>query len=123
MDSKSTGGGKLKINIVKGEMLRDVQTFGQMDPYVTIHYMGQKYKTKIMNSAGKNPVWNDSFDIEIGSMSDELQFFVKDNDMIGATEIGSTIMKASQLCINNGVRDWFTFTFSGEEAARVFIET
>jgi Ca2+-dependent lipid-binding protein len=72
MDSKSTGGGKLKINIVKGEMLRDVQTFGQMDPYVTIHYMGQKYKTKIMNSAGKNPVWNDSFDIEIGSMSDEL---------------------------------------------------
>ena len=54
-------------------------------------------------------MWNDSFELQLGSVSDEIQFYIKDNDMIGATEIGNVIMKASQLCINNGVREWFTF--------------
>jgi Ca2+-dependent lipid-binding protein len=76
-----------------------------------------------MKGAGKFPTWNNTFEIQIGSTSDEIQFFLKDNDLIGATQIGSTILKASSLCINNGVKDWFSFTFEGKEAARVFLET
>ncbi len=91
----ASGIGKLTIKVVKGDLYRDVETFGKMDPYVTILYLGEKFKTKIMNSAGKEPVWNDSFDINLKSMGDELQFYVKDNDVVGATEIGSTLMKAS----------------------------
>jgi Ca2+-dependent lipid-binding protein len=119
----SGGIGKLTIKVVKGELYRDVEIFGKMDPYVTILYLGEKFKTKIMDGAGKEPVWNDSFDINLKSMSDELQFYVKDDDVVGAKEIGSTLMKASQLCINNGVRDWFTFTYEGKEAARIYLET
>lgn len=58
-------------------------------------------------------MWNHTFDIPIGALSDDMQFYVKDNDVVGATEIGSAIIKASSLCINNGVRDWFTFNYQG----------
>ena len=95
---------------MSAKLTRDVETFGRMDPYVTCEYLGQKYKTIIHEDGAKNPVWNHTFNIPIGSTSDDMQFYVKDNDVVGATEIGSAIIKASSFCINNGVRDWFTFT-------------
>jgi Ca2+-dependent lipid-binding protein len=113
-DMKSSG--HLQLKIVSGKLIRDVETFGKMDPYVTCIYMGQKYKTIINEDGGKTPVWNHTFDIPIGSVQDDLEFHLKDNNVIGAEEIGSSILKASSLCINNGVREWFTFTYQGTEA-------
>ncbi len=52
-----------------------------------------------------------------------MQFYVKDNDVVGAKEIGSTIIKASSLCINNGVRDWFTFFYEGKEVGQILMES
>ncbi len=52
-----------------------------------------------------------------------MQFFVKDNDVVGATEIGSAIIKASSFCINNGVRDWFTFNYQGEAIGQILMES
>lgn len=109
----NSSGGHLQLKIVSGKLTRDVETFGKMDPYVTCEYLGQKYKTIIHEDGGKTPVWNHTFDIPIGALSDDMQFYVKDNDVVGATEIGSAIIKASSLCINNGVRDWFTFNYQG----------
>ena len=36
----SGSGGQLTLKVVKGELYRDVETFGNMDPYVTVLYMG-----------------------------------------------------------------------------------
>jgi Ca2+-dependent lipid-binding protein len=82
---------------------------------VTLLYLGQKFKTVIHEDGGKNPVWNHTFEIEIGSIHDDMQFYCKDNDLIGATEIGSAVIKASSLCINGGVREWFTFRYQNED--------
>ena len=119
----NSSGGQLQLKIVSGKLTRDVETFGKMDPYVTCEYLGQKYKTIIHEDGGKNPVWNHTFDIPIGALSDDMHFFVKDNDIVGATEIGSAIIKASSFCINNGVRDWFTFNYQGEAIGQVLMES
>ena len=113
MDSSNTGG-HLHITVVEGRLTRDVEMFGKQDPYVTIIYGGNKYKTKIIDGGGKTPVWNHSFDFKIGAISDELKFFCKDDDVIGAKLIGEATIKASSLCFNNGVRDWFTFEYEGK---------
>lgn len=109
--------------MVQGNLSRDVETFGKQDPYVTIHYGGVKYKTKIIDGGGKTPVWNHAFDIPIASASDDLQFYVKDNDVIGAKLIAQAVIKASALCYNNGVRDWFTVTYEGKDAGQILLET
>ncbi len=80
-----------------------------MDPYVKFVYMGTRYKTRIVEDGGQNPTWNQSFDISITSLSDEIQFEVKDDEVCGARLIGTLTIKASALCINNGVREWFDF--------------
>ena len=59
-----------------------------MDPYVTIHYDGNIYKTQILDEAGKHPVWNMSFDITIKNISDEITFIVYDKDLTDSDEIG-----------------------------------
>lgn len=94
-----------------------------MDPYVICLYLGQKFKTNIHDSGGKTPVWNHIFDIQIGSTSDDMQFHVKDNDVVGAKLIGSALIKASSFCINNGVREWFSINHEGEEVGQILIES
>ena len=48
---------------------------------------------------------------------------MKDHDTIGATLIGSATIKASALCINNGVRDWFTFEYKNRSVGQILLET
>ena len=86
-------------------------------------YQGTKYKTRVHENGGKNPVWNQAFDLQIGSISDDIAFEVKDNDTVGATLIGGATIKASALCYNNGVRDWFTVEFKGRSAGQILLET
>lgn len=43
--------------------------------------------------------------------------------MVGATIIGTATIKASALCFNNGVRDWFTFEYKGKSCGQVMFET
>ena len=86
-------------------------------------YMGTKYKTRIHENGGKNPVWNQTFVLQLGSTTDDIKFEVKDNDAVGATIIGQATIKASSLCINGGVRDWFTVDFRGRSAGQILIES
>ena len=62
LGSQSSGGGLLHINVVQGRLTRDVEAFGKQDPYVKITYQGTKYKTRVHENGGKNPVWNQAFD-------------------------------------------------------------
>ena len=108
--------GQLTVKVVQGRLTRDLELIGKQDPYVKLEYMGKRYKTRIHEDGGKEPVWGDVFEIALGSISDELNFECKDNEVIGARSIGSAVIKGSSLCINNGVRDWFTIYFEDKSA-------
>ena len=56
-------------------------------------------------------------------MSDEFTIEVKDQDVLSSSLIGMTKVKASSLCINNGVRDWFTVDYKGRSAGQVCLDT
>ena len=45
--------------------MKDTEKFGKMDPFVTIDYNTQIYKTKIDYDSGKNPVWGQTFEFPI----------------------------------------------------------
>jgi len=117
-------GGILRINVVHGKLTKDLETFGKQDPYVKITYMGTPYKTKVHQNGGKNPVWNQAFEIRIGSINDDMLVEVKDDDVVGAKIIGKATIKASSMCINGGVRDYFTMTdLHGKSVGQIMLET
>ena len=62
MQSSTSTGGLLHINVVQGRLTRDVESFGKQDPYVKIVYLGTRYKTRVHENGGKTPVWNQAFD-------------------------------------------------------------
>jgi len=82
-------GGILTISVLQGKLYRDTEKIGKMDPFVQINYMGSIFKTKTMNEAGKNPVWNENFDIPIQSMGDFLEISIFDEDNLTNDFVGS----------------------------------
>jgi len=59
-------------------LTRDVEMFGKMDPYCKINYREADFKTKVKQNAGKHPVWNENFDIDIQYIGDDITFSVMD---------------------------------------------
>ena len=114
----------MRINVVHAKLTKDVDAFGKQDPYCKLTYMGTPYKTRVHESGGKAPVWNQAFEIRIGSLSDEILVEVKDDDVVGAKHIGQTNLKCSSLAINNGVREYFTLMDKhGQDVGQILFET
>lgn len=45
------------------KLTRDVEFFITMDPYVKLVCGSTTFKTKVANSGGKTPAWNDEFEL------------------------------------------------------------
>ena len=97
--------------------------FGKMDPFVKIKYMGQKFKTKVHNSGGKNPIWNETFDFRPSGMDTDLEIAVLDEDVTTDDFIGSAVIKIRNLVTGNGVKEWFTLMYKSKNAGQVYMET
>ena len=54
---------KLSITLQKASYLHDADLFGKQDPFVVIECAGKTYKTKVIDGGGKNPVWNETFEL------------------------------------------------------------
>ena len=48
----------LYVTVIEGQLSRDTEMFGEMDPYVSLEYQGTSYNTKVHKGGGKTPKWN-----------------------------------------------------------------
>ena len=53
-----------------------------MDPYITVEYGNIKKKTKTKSQAGKFPIWNESFEFNIGPQSEQVKVCCMDSDLL-----------------------------------------
>lgn len=63
-----------------------------MDPFIQINYGKLKLKTKVLDEAGKKPIWNEDFEIKIEDLEDEITLTCYDedvavNDLVGDVKI------------------------------------
>ena len=94
-----------------------------MDPFVEIEYKGKQYKTKVNEDGGKNPQWNESFDIPIVSMSDTLKITCFDEDALSNDVVATKEFSLEMLCENQGINEWLSLEYEGKKAADVQVET
>lgn len=94
--------------------MRDTEWLGKMDPYCTITYKNQKFKTKVHENAGKLPKWNQSFSFEVESPTEEIVLRCWDMDLTSSDPIGYATIKLSSLMINCGIDDWFPIMYENK---------
>ena len=69
-------------------MTRDTETFGKMDPFVKFKYGELEFMTTEKSNAGKKPIWNETFQIDVKSLEDNLILAVMDADPMSDDIIG-----------------------------------
>ena len=69
-----------------------------MDPFIIIEYQGMEFKTKTADNAGKNPKWNEHFEIEIYSLQDDIKIECLDDDFLENDSVGSKVFKVRAIC-------------------------
>jgi Ca2+-dependent lipid-binding protein len=88
--NKEALGGVLKILVKKGKLYRDTEAIGKMDPFVEIEYKNKKYRTRVKEEGGKLPVWNQTLEIPLESLLDEIKVCCYDQDSFTNDLIGET---------------------------------
>jgi Ca2+-dependent lipid-binding protein len=105
--------------------MRNTEIWGEMDPFIRITYKGQIYQTKVLDEAGKTPVWNESFIIELDHLDDVLHIVCYDEDVITNDFVGETSLKASQICDEHpGITksEWFDLFYKGKKSGELLLE-
>ena len=69
----------------EAKLQRDVDMVGKQDPFVELELGKWEWKSKVIQSGGKNPVWNETVEIPVEKFDKKLEIKVKDED-IGSSE-------------------------------------
>lgn len=77
------------------------------DPYVTVCLAGAKVARTGVISNSENPIWNTHFKIPLAHAVTEVQFQVKDDDVLGADYIGVAAVPAEKIKSGELIDDWF----------------
>lgn len=79
-----TDQGKLLITCKDGNFTRSTKTLGTMDPYVIFSLKTNTYKTSKIKNGGKNPNWEENFELKRGKGDNILKVEAfHENDLIG----------------------------------------
>ena len=114
----------LRIHVIEGNLVRDTEKFGKMDPYFLIEDQKKNvYRTPTMQDVGKNPKWNHTLEVPIESLDEILRIAVYDEDMINDTLVGEENYKASTLLgkssSGSGSQQTLTINFKSKKAGDV----
>jgi len=119
---KPTGKGKLTITVKEAKLTRDTDIVGKQDPFVCLDLFTQfwSWKSKVIESGGKEPVWNEQVIVDVNTTKQKLQIRVKDEDLGDAEEtIGSTEIDLEQLTSKKESDQWISLQFEGKDVGKV----
>ncbi|TNV83345.1 hypothetical protein FGO68_gene2056 [Halteria grandinella] len=115
--------GKLYVKIIAGKLLRDTEFIGKMDPFVQIEYKAIKNRTKTIEGGGTKPIWNDTFEIQIQNLHDDMKLACYDEDLFNNDLIGEAIFHTSLLCSHELTRKWLPIKYHGQKSGLILMES
>jgi Ca2+-dependent lipid-binding protein len=83
--------------------------------------LDKKWKTTVLEEAGKNAVWNQTFELHIESLEDQVKFICYDEDALTNDLVGELALPVNQLC--RPLNQWFDMTYKGGKSAQIHIST
>ncbi|GLC51851.1 hypothetical protein PLESTB_000555400 [Pleodorina starrii] len=80
--------GLMSINILYAKNIINKDWFGKQDPYCVVRVGGQTFRTQTAKDGGRNPVWNETFRMNLLNEND-VSIDLKDEDVGRDDFIGS----------------------------------
>ena len=113
--------GTLRLTVIQAILERDVGTADDicMDPYVVIANRANQTRTQTIEDGGKTPQWNETFDLTVNQINDDLTLRVMDENVNANTEIGTCSIKLAALCVNGGLESWWPISYGSKQAGRL----
>ena len=109
--------GHLTVRPMSAKLTRNTEFFGSMDPYCIVSLGECKQRTRVADSAGKYPHWQDQF-IFRRTTEEQLFFAVWDKDTVSADDLvgeGSMLLRNAFQAV--GVWDgWIDLAYRGRKA-------
>ena len=115
--------GTLRLTVVEAQLTRDTGTADdlQMDPYVVIKNKSNAARTDTKWDAGKTPKWNETIDVTVTDISDNLCVNVMDENEATNSMIGGCCVKMASMCVEGGLDCWFPVTHQNKPAGQVHL--
>ena len=114
--------GCLKLNVVEAHLSHSTDC-NKMDPYVVIQVREQEFKTQVKQEAGKEPKWNECFEIDVKYIGDDMTVKVMDDDIGRDDTIGVAKIKLSSFCVNGGFDEWYEISYKGKSAGKIHLSS
>ena len=112
--------GKLTVKVIEAKLTRDTEMFASMSPYVKVLCGGVEYQTKIHESGGKQPKWNQSFNFSIvGERT--LTFKIMDKDTFSSDTIGECTIKLDDVYMEKSIEKWFSIIYDNVGAGQIHV--
>ncbi|KAG2494662.1 hypothetical protein HYH03_007178 [Edaphochlamys debaryana] len=73
--------GSLWLTVQFAKDLTNVDRFGRQDPYCVLRVGGRALRTRVANKAGRNPVWNETFELS-GVIDNAVEVVIKDSNRV-----------------------------------------
>ena len=122
VDGITANGGTLKIKVIEARLTHDTEMLGQMDPLVELKTSKGKWRTKVHQDAGKTPVWNETFEMELYDVNDTLELTVWEEDTTTYDLVGNLKMELPGLLKKDPWDTWLEIFYKKESAGKVHIE-
>lgn len=94
-----------------------------MDPYVEIKTSKGTQKTTVKDDAGTTPVWNETIELELHKIENQIDFIVMEEDTTCCDFVGSTSIEMASLCTKKPLQQWIEISFEGKSAGKLHIKT
>ncbi len=93
-----------------------------MDPFVKLQYGAEALLTNVISNGGKQPEWNQQFEIHIYSMDEFIHFACLDKDVIADDLVGHTLLPVSTLEQCSGHACWLNIYYKKKVSGKLLIE-
>ena len=115
--------GCLRLTVIEAALDRDVGTADDlcMDPYVVIKNNCNQMRTQTIEDGGKTPSWNETFDLNVTQINDNITLRIMDENINANTEIGTCSIKLAAMCVSGGLESWWPVAFGSKQAGRIHL--
>ena len=114
--------GTLTLHVIQANLERDVDMVGKQDPFVELSLPSQSWswKSKVVESGGKTPAWNETVEIEVKSFGQKLEIKIRDEDLGGSSEaVCQAELDIAALCQASGFDGWVPCTYNDKAAGQI----
>jgi len=113
--------GKLKIKVCEGKLVSP-DRWEKIDPFVKIIFQGKEWKTSIKDDADITPVWNETHELTITNMSDDIVFKCYDDDFMKTQKVGNGKVKVFEWCKEPTSEGWWPLETHGKNGGKLRFE-